>query len=206
MTVTAVSFVSKGNVLEIGLDIENLSGSSIPGIDFEFCESALVKLRSLRPIENRVEAKSVVHHKFSVEVEELVIVQIVKLLIIPNGGDVNTLDTRLRIFPTHFFVPAGLDAQEFAEKQAIAVYEKSCPLRKSVCESLQIVANVFQGIVREIDEDGKSFVMIAKWVKGRFAVCSIAFREDSVDIVVKTSNATLSESVARELDMRLRRD
>jgi hypothetical protein len=206
MSVSATSFVPRASALDIALQIENLSGSAIPGIDFQITESPLVKVQVLSAIETRIEPRSLIHHTLTIQADELVVPQLLKLLVIPNGGDVDTLDTRLKIFPSHFFSPGDRDAIEFAERQAVALFEVKCPIDRTPPEIVKTVADVFQGTVVRESEDGSEFVLLAKWVSGKYAVCSMIFHGTEVGIGVRTPNDALSEAVCREIEMRIARD
>jgi hypothetical protein len=148
-----------------------------------------------------------IDHNLVIETSDEVLTPlVVKLLVIPNGGGVDAVDICIRVFPSHFLVQTDLDALEFAEEQATEKRKLACGLKRNQRGALQAIANVFQGSIRQIGDDAKSFVMCAKWTKARYAVCAVVFHDDRIDVEVKTPDATLSESLAREIEMELRRD
>jgi hypothetical protein len=164
-------------------------------------------MHQLLPLDGRIEAKSMIDHNLVIETsEEVLSPLVVRLHVIPNGGGVDVVDIHIRVFPSHFLVQTDLDALEFAEEQATEKKQLRIEVKRHRGEVLQAISNVFQGSVRQIGDDPQSFVICAKWTKIRYAVCGVAFRDDQLEFEVKTPNATLSESLAREIEMKLRRD
>ena len=203
LSVTAIDFVPKSSsLLEVVLNVENYSGSDIPSIDFVLSETKSVKASAVFPMANGIEAKSSYVHSLVLEVSDCFVPQIVKICVVPNGGDVDSLESRLRIFPSYFLTPGDVDALGFAEKKATECQELTLPTSKSPRVVLQDVANITRGMVVATDDCD---TLCSKLAGGGYLVCRLTYPSDGfVHVELKCCEARLISPLLKEIELKLK--
>ena len=207
LSVTAIDFIPKSmSLLEVLLQIDNASGSDIPSIDFILTETKSVKSNAILPMVNGIEARSSYIHSLVIEISDPFVPQIAKLLIVPNGGDVDSLEARLRIFPSFFLTPGDVDALEFAEKKATESENLTLPTAKPPRTVLQDVANITRGmVVTNSTDDLQASTLCSKLSSGCYLVCKLSHVSDGfVNVELKCSEARILAPLLKEIELKLK--
>lgn len=207
LAIAAIDFAPKTQTqLEITLKIENLSGSDIPSVDFQVTETKSVKISDVQPLVHGIEAKSSYIHSITLEIENCNVPQAVKMLVVPNGGDVDSIEARLRIFPSYFLVPADIDSLDFALKKCTDGKQTTIIFDKKQKDVIQDIANVMRGsVIPDGSEDENVYVLCAKSMGTNYAVCYVnCLSENAAEVDVKSWDAEYSASVIKEIELKFK--
>jgi hypothetical protein len=198
--VSAVGFKPKApNLLGIELQIENSSRCDIFSVDFRPRESDAVKCTKAESIIEGIAAGCLFSYVLTVEVTNIFVLNVLRLLIVPNGGGVEAMEARIRLFPSYFLVDTDNSVVEIAMKRVgegrrAAKFGFGMEYREKI---VGVVGDLLHG--KYVADEG---LICSKFVTGEFVVCSLKFGEE-MEIEVRCQTEELAEILYREIEMKM---
>ncbi|KAH0801178.1 Adaptin N terminal region family protein [Histomonas meleagridis] len=106
ISISKIVPLDKHGQLEFTIQINNESSSVIPSIGFTLIETSHIKSVDISPLTIGIGPSSSIMHSFVISVDNPYLAQAAKFIIVPNGGGVDSLETRIVVFPSYFLVPS----------------------------------------------------------------------------------------------------
>lgn len=182
--------------LELVLQVRNLSDAYIPSLNFHITPSKNVSVLSMPPKKSAIKAKTSARFSISISVTDTHEPHLLKILVVPTGGDVEALSGRAKILPSSFLVPAdpGIDSNE---PTAVRVFDVGKAPGTAI---LQAIANGTQGKT-QATEPGAFY---ARTVEGNPVICKANVSEGKVTVEMKCESE-LANALLKEIGVSLKK-
>lgn len=206
MTVQATEFhcsVEKPTTLDIDLSILNNSMNYLTAIDISVPPSSNVKAASLPSYNQTIGTGEKATHKISLEFQNILIPQKVRLILVPTDSGAETLEASLLFFPSFFLMP-GDPANIDAAISAATYVQKLKPVTQAKPKDLlQCVVNVLRSTIIK-GNDQQSRTLYSRTTLNHEVVCSLKVDVSNVFIELKASDQTLSKDLIREIELKIK--
>lgn len=206
MTVQATEFhcsVEKPTTLDIDLSILNNSMNYLTAIDISVPSSSNVKAVSLPSYNQTISTGEKASHKISLEFQNILIPQKVRLIFVPTDSGAETLEASLLFFPSFFLIPG--DPANIDTAIAAATYaQKLKPVTQAKPKDLlQCVVNVLRSTIIK-GNDQQTRTLYSRTTLNHEVICSLKVDVSNVFIELKTSDQTLSKDLIREIELKIK--
>ena len=189
------------NQLEITIQINNTSTSNIPSIGFTLTETKYIKIKNLEDLTISICPNTSIYHSFTISVEGHLVPQIVKLLVIPNGCDVDSIETRIIIFPSYFLKPVDKSLIENIKDKCI--FSENIELESKV-EKRNIIQNLANLLQANTVYDEDKIQLIAASHFSDYFYCILDFNSQNIKIQLCSSNELYAKTLIKEIKINLK--
>ena len=203
--VTALNFKpNKENPTEVNIEllIENLTSSQIEKVSIEYQESSSVKAISLDPTE-AIKPNESIHHTVTFDVAVTTAPNVARLLFIPDCGNGEVLEGRIRLLPSIFLVPGTQEKLEEAKEHSQKKESLSLKAKGTPRETLQRITNVLGAKVLP-GEDKTSKILYSYSYQKHDVVALVKFQNDSVEISISSDDAGLISNLIKEIETKFK--
>ena len=212
LSVQATDFIPNHKTLEIVLEIQNISLTEISSIDFSVVETEFVHKHEMEPLLIPLNSNCSSTHTISITFDEINSPQIIKLIIVPFSGE--SLEAKMKIYPSYFLIPVDSGLLQVAEKKATLTKSISFKTDVKPRQVLQSIANIIQGTVinpqiKDDDqnstssENNKSRLLISKASTNDYILTKIEYKDDGAILEVGSPNEKLTSSLLKECEIKL---
>ncbi|KAH0788533.1 Adaptin N terminal region family protein [Histomonas meleagridis] len=147
ISISKIVPLDKHGQLEFTIQINNESSSVIPSIGFTLIETSHIKSVDISPLTIGIGQSSSIMHSFVISVDNPYLAQAAKLIIVPNGGGVDSLETRIVVFPSYFLVPSDESSLDTFIEKCTFSSEVTYNVSMEARNVLQKFANIFQATI-----------------------------------------------------------
>ena len=205
MTVKATEFycsAEKPTTLDIDLSILNTSLNPLTAIDISV-PAPNIKPVSIPSYSQTIHAGETATHKISLEFQNILIPQKVRIIFVPTDSGAETLEANLLIFPSFFLMPGTPEKISTASAAAIHVQKIKPTIQVKPRDLLQTVVNVLRcAIIKGNDQQSRILYSIS--TQNHEVICHLQADVSSVFIELKSSDPTLSKDLIREIELKIK--
>lgn len=197
MRVSVDSVDAEENQVTLHLLIENQSQDPIPSVDVSLSDTAEIRTVDVSGIFSPIDGRSILEHDITVECTKPEEPHLAKLVLSPISCGADSLEVKLRIFPTYFLKPA--DPASFNTE--------ACTHETSLTAK---ITGSPQGCVRKLtrilhsklvaNKETKIITMYSDSSYGAHVLVTFAKTHEDVNVTVATTHETLTENIAREIE------
>ncbi|OHT14941.1 AP-3 complex subunit delta [Tritrichomonas foetus] len=205
MTVNATEFScssEKPSTLDIDLSILNNSLSVLTAIDISV-PATNVKPVSLPSYNQIINSGEKATHKISLEFQNILIPQKVRLIFVPTDSGAETLEANLLIFPSFFLFPGDPANIETATAAATHIQKLKPVTQAKPRDILQTVVNVLRSAIIK-GSDQQTRTLYSRTTQNHEVVCLLQVDVSSVFIELRASDPTLSKDLIREIELKIK--
>lgn len=186
------------NFLEITIQIRNLSHSDIPSIGFKLSETKNIKIVNLSDLTISISPNICINYTFTISIENHFIPNILKLLIIPNNCDIDSVETKIIIFPSYFLKPY--------DKNLIEILKQKCIFSENIefeskCEKRKVIQNLANLLQANVIYNEEQIILISVSQFSDYFYCILDFNLPLLKIELSSSNELYVKTLLKEIKM-----
>lgn len=205
MTIMATEFYcssEKPNTLDIDLTILNNSMNVLTAIDISVPTSN-VKPSSLPSYNQTINPGEKASHKISLEFQNILIPQKVRLIFVPTDNGAETLESSMLFFPSFFLMPGDPANLQNAMAQATNIQKLKPVTQAKPKDLLQCIINVLRSaIIKGNDQQSRTLYSVT--TQKHEVICQLTVDVSSVFIELKSSDPTLAKDLIREIELKIK--
>lgn len=197
MKVSVDSVDAEENQVTLHLLIENQSQDPIPSIDVSLSDTAEIRTVDVSGIFSPIEGRSILEHDITVECAKPEEPHLTKLVLSPISCGGDSLEVKLRIFPTYFLKPAdptSFNADECTHETSLTAKltgsPQACVRKLTRVLHSKLVAN----------KETKIITMYSDSPYGAHLLVTFAKTHEDVNVTIATTHEALTSNIAREIE------
>ena len=200
LKVTLDSVEAEDDEITFVLGLENTSEAPIPSIVFSYNDTSLCKAVDVSPLTEVIPPKQRGQHELVFSCAKPVAPQLVKLMISPISCGAEAFEGRLKVFPSYFLVAAPPDSFDFEE----CTNEDQLTAQINVSPQVCVKALVkLLGCKVVPNRETKVISLYNRTSYDGHVLTTFRHSAGEVVITVKSTDATLTDSLMREIEMKL---
>jgi hypothetical protein len=189
------------NQLSLNLLITNLAPAPLTLIDVQLADAQTYKAIDVASISDEIAPNSSDTHTIIIELVKPPKPLILRAIFTPVSCGGESLEARIRLFPSYFLKPAKPDA--FPADDCVHEHSVQTKLKVTPPECIKALVKVLRSKMLR-DTASKTVKMYAMASYGAFVLTNFACDGTSATITLKSTVAELTDSLAREIDLALK--
>ena len=183
-----------------GIALENLSDRDIPSVVFAHNDTATCTSVDVSPYRDGLKPRERAEHELTFSFARPVVPQLVRLIISPMSCGAEAFEGKVKVFPSYFLAPAQPDSFDFQQCENESQITAHINISPQVC--VKCIVKLLRCKVMP-DRTTKVISMYSATSYGEHVVATFTHSSGQVVITIKSTDATLSESLMKEVEMRL---